>query len=316
MDAEALVARSVFVLGPARGGTTLLARLLDRDPSLYGVFTNPLREHRALYDYATESGLCRRLHDGAPLPGPELKAALADALSADGQLLHVDRGTRGARPLDAREALRRLLGRPVRGGPERIDLARLSDRARPLLKSPELCFVAGALAERLPDARFVATWRSLPAVTVSMWRKGQEGEYWSRWRRARDADGSDRLPATLDRRWFASWQRASDLQRCALRALSYCEALERALEQLGPRVLVCSHADLCADFDAAAARLAEFLEIDASALAGGRADLRPPAAAAPLTPAQESEILALPDLAVAWEQVAPRFPESARRPAA
>jgi hypothetical protein len=58
---EELARRAIFVAGPARGGTTLLARLLGANATLYNAFTNRVYEHRALFNYRDQSGLCRRL---------------------------------------------------------------------------------------------------------------------------------------------------------------------------------------------------------------------------------------------------------------
>jgi hypothetical protein len=302
---DALARRAVFVLGPARGGTTLLARLLAASPRLVLVSTGDVLEHRAVFDYADDSGLCAELLDDPALDARGIVARLERLLRAGEELRDVLPELPGARATPLGRALHAARRRrePLRA---RVALASLPDGARLVLKSPELCFVADRLAACLPEARFALTWRPLGAVVRSIFDKGFDGWYWARWRDWKRAGSTRlRLPRTLDPRWDDAWQRASDLQRSAIRALSYFEALDRARPTLGARALALPGADLCARFGACLAALRAFLpEVDPAALAGFASELDPARASRGLDPARLEQARALPEIDRAWRALA------------
>jgi hypothetical protein len=305
---EELARRAIFVAGPARGGTTLLARLLGANATLYNAFTNRVYEHRALFNYRDQSGLCRRLLAEPAPTRDEVVGELEAALTARGFLLNVDAKRPGAVSLDLRERARRLLGRPANGGAGKIRLGALRPDARLVLKSPELCFVADRLAALLPEARFVVTYRPVEQVILSMWRKGREGWYWAQWRRAVEPSGRYRLPLTVRPEWSAVWQRASDLQRCGIRAISYFEALDRVLPELGERAVVCPHQRLLAEFDASVHELCQFLDGSVSDdMLAFRPQLDPSRAASKLEPEAEAEVREIPEVAAALDRLRARF---------
>jgi hypothetical protein len=278
---EHFVRNAIFVVGPAR---------------------------RALFDYRDQSGLCRELL-AEPTPTRfEIVGALESALTARGFLLNVDARRADAVPIDLRQRARRLLGRSANGGGGRVWLRDLGPDARLVLKSPELCFVADRIAAQLPEARFVVTYRPVEQVILSMWRKGSEGWYWAEWRRAVEPSGRYRLPLTVGPEWSAIWQRASDLQRCAIRAISYFEALDRVLPALGERALVCPHQRIQAAFDASVRELCRFLD-------GSRRDdmlaFRPKVDASrgtrKLEPDAEAELREIPQVAQALDRLRARY---------
>lgn len=312
MSPETLAERALFVAGPARGGTTLLARLLGSSSGFYNVFTNDVYEHRMLYDYTDHSGLCRQLLDTPEAVAADIVRALAAGISDGRTLRPVSAETTAARPLRWQRA-RRALGWPTRPGAARIPLAALPRHARVVLKSPELVFVAPLLAELLPEARFALTWRSVEQVTLSMWRKGRDGWYWAGWQKERDRDGRFLLPPTVHPRWADLWQEASDLQRCAIRAISYFDGLEKTRAALGERAVICSHAALCSSLEAAVDVLCRALpDATREELLAFGGEIDPARRETRLDGAQESELHRLPEIRTAFERIGGLFPELPR----
>jgi hypothetical protein len=75
--------RLILAGGPARSGTTLLAKLLNGHPQIVTAIDNPAYECWGLYYYLLEVGLVRDLREG-PLTSQEVKQRLAAHLIRDG----------------------------------------------------------------------------------------------------------------------------------------------------------------------------------------------------------------------------------------
>jgi hypothetical protein len=82
---DSLFEHLILAAGPARGGTTLLAKLLNAHPAIIAAIDNSAFENWAIYFYDWQIGLVRMLRDG-PLTSQQARQHLAAYLIKEGEL--------------------------------------------------------------------------------------------------------------------------------------------------------------------------------------------------------------------------------------
>jgi hypothetical protein len=266
--------RLILAGGPARSGTTLLAKLLNAHPQIVtAVDTVGAHESWALYYYPWEIGLVQELR-GRALTSQQVQAYLLDHLIKDGELWGVAPSEKVTRYPEAgpaihpdpppdlpiynrppppftptlvwriRRAVRnRFRHKPPPKTPQqrpryRVPVDRLRDEWRLCLKSPEISFVLPQLAAALPGAQFIIVHRPVTEIAESMYRKGFEWgppyAYHKRWEQAVSPDGRAIPPPGVPEVWHDRWQTATAFQRCVMYAASYMRAIALDVPRIAP----------------------------------------------------------------------------------
>ncbi len=267
-DARFIARRLLLAGGPPRGGTTLLAKLLNAHRDIVTVIDNAMHENWALYNYRTRTGLVQKIRAGEISGHDAEKAAdlLFSHITHRGYLRGVPAGPgmdgRKAVPLasqanqPAQTATRlkrfvkhKLLRRPLKQARYLLPLRDLPAITYFCLKSPEISFVLPPLAHIFPNARFVLVYRPAHAVAESMYRKGNTWtipSYHRRWARETTPEGRPILPPGVPAAWQSVWEQASDFQRCVMYAASYLKAIAESLPLLpAGSVFLYAHSRLC-----------------------------------------------------------------------
>jgi hypothetical protein len=184
---------------------------------------------------------------------------LGHAIVHKERLVGINAQKQGVQLLRIQDRAKKIIGRAPAPGGGGLALSALSDSARVGFKSPALCFCAGVLGRELPQASFIATYRPIEQVILSMYDMGKKGFYWARWPHEKTESGSLMLPFGAADWWDPYWQRATPLQQCAIRAISYFEGFQQQLRILRGRYLLITHRTLCNSFDTAVQKICRSL---------------------------------------------------------
>jgi len=293
---ELIFQNMIFAGGPPRGGTTLLARLLNSHPEICTHIDNNVYECWRLYYYRNRTGLIKLLRTNE-INGHEVKKYLADHIISDGYVSGLALSNKiksmppapdpvrpdgehlsETEPVDLRSRLKNMLATRIRRKKDKKEIDSASDPVkqrrvipagdfirnyRLCLKSPEVVFVLKPLAEHFPDAKFVISYRPIMEIAESMYRKGFEWNlpsYHRRWRVETDANGEAVAPPGVPEEWCNLWKSASDFERCVIYATSYMRAIAENIPTLSSeKVLVYDHKKFRSEPESVTSKLSSFL---------------------------------------------------------
>lgn len=266
-----IFSRLLFLGGPPRSGTTLLARILNQHPQIMTIIHDHVCEFWDLYNYRQHSGLVAQLLKGPVSPAKARKYLYTK--------MKKGRWLEGAAPSSKTRGLSlsppsKQADFPLRSIDRRTARYRYPmKRIRRLqyisMKSPEISLVLPELAALFPESKFVLIYRSPDEVAESMFRSGENitqiPVFWKRWEQSRDKDGRFIPPSAVPSEWNQTWQSATSFQRCLLCAGGYLSSIFRGLQKLTPgKAFLFCYQDLLDNSSRVFNGLADFLQIESS----------------------------------------------------
>ena len=266
MTRDKIFKNMILAGGPPRGGTTLLAKILNSHPNISVAMDNMVMENWGLYYFKTRVGLINQLR--------EEKVNPEEARFFIERHLIKDNNFKGLAPSD------KLNNYPLAPPPERPDLDKAPNDIHikrhlvPLelvgeefvlcLKSPEISFVLPQLSKVFTDARFILTFRPAIEIAESMFRKGYEwgNSYHRRWIHELDPNGEPEAPPGVPEEWFGLWKKVSDFKKCVIYATSYLRAIGEGLAYLDEnKAMLYDHLELCRYPDKVLNQISHFLHV-------------------------------------------------------
>ncbi len=266
---NSVLRRLLFLGGPPRSGTTILARILNQHPQIMTIIDDHVFEFWGLYDYSTHSGLVSQIQN-RPVSRTYARNFLWRNIKAG-------RWLNGAAPSQ------KTLGLPPSPPPERsgspllpagrktirykYPISKIKNLRYISIKSPEISLVLPELSSLFPESSFILTYRPLEALAESMFRKGktvtQIPVFWRRWETTIDKNGKLIPPSVVPGGWREHWQTATDFQRCLLCAAGYLSQITQGLKKLNPdKAFLFLHSDLRDNPIPVLNKIAGFLNIE------------------------------------------------------
>jgi hypothetical protein len=272
-NADHIFNRLIFVGGAPRSGTTFAARSLNHHPGIVTAIDDHVYECWALYYYRTRLGLVQQMRtQSRQMSQKEVKEVLQKHLFVDERFRNIAPSAktddyRVCSPLDRPDSV--VTPGDFKWIPHSLPINRFKKDWYLCLKSPEISHVLPQLAMYFSRAKFVLVYRPVIEIAESMFRKGLTEKrfpvFHRRWEQETDEKGKWIPPPGVPEEWHELWQTGSDFQRCIIYAASYLKAEAEGIAKIPPaRFFLYNHSQLRDQPVQLFAKLADFLEVDAS----------------------------------------------------